>query len=562
MRLPTLGLAHDSPHETLYFSEAVRSAQLEWLRCHGHQICQGESLTDRTTARGASVLRRAACDSTAEVNRHQRERHARVRERGRRQGGVRRVRTAVAYRTTAVGRAGRARAVTTCTLSRRVQASRTRRRDAAAPACASFGFSAAAGGGGGGLCRLRSAAGEPKKFCKRGDWVSYWRVDLRDADDDDDGLDGWLDVDVGPSGGARRALVRGRQLIDSATGAALHLHGVNIYVDYMRFDDMGLLSHLLPQANLVRLVGVFWHDDDACACCTDDAARGCDAASLASTRRPRSCHSLHRPTHRALTPQVLCAVVPRRAPRRRAHGDRPRRLGDRRREGEDRRRRPLGERRARRLLRRKSRAQVPRALGVPRARAARRAVRRRRRGDARAAEQGVTPDLTPRIPHIQVMSEPRNKAVAQETVARFYEGVCAAVHRVDNRMPCVVGPTPYYKVWQLNGSMILRDGDGSPMKGIVYTFDFYDPWDFVTSDAEDGYSYPDECAALCLTHSTRAKSSPSPPLIPPYLTPTAGTRARSPSAGGFRSSARAAAPKSSASTAAGSATCSTPTRSH
>ena len=93
------------------------------------------------------------------------------------------------------------------------------------------------------------------------------------------------------------------------------------------------------------------------------------------------------------------------------------------------------------------------------------------------------------------MSEPRNKAVAQETVARFYEGVCAAVHRVDNRMPCVVGPTPYYKVWQLNGSMILRDGDGSPMKGIVYTFDFYDPWDFVTSDAEDGYSYPDECAA-------------------------------------------------------------------
>ena len=93
------------------------------------------------------------------------------------------------------------------------------------------------------------------------------------------------------------------------------------------------------------------------------------------------------------------------------------------------------------------------------------------------------------------MSEPRNKAVAQETVARFYEGVCAAVHRVDNRMPCVVGPTPYYKVWQLNGSMILRNGDGSPMKGIVYTFDFYDPWDFVTSDAEDGYAYPDECAA-------------------------------------------------------------------
>ena len=111
----------------------------------------------------------------------------------------------------------------------------------------------------------------------------------------------------------------------------------------------------------------------------------------------------------------------------------------------------------------------------------------------------------PFVAGVEVMSEPRNKAVAQETVARFYEGVCAAVHRVDNRMPCVVGPTPYYKVWQLNGSMILRDGDGSPMKGIVYTFDFYDPWDFVTSDAEDGYSYPDECAARRLSHRHAAR---------------------------------------------------------
>ena len=167
----------------------------------------------------------------------------------------------------------------------------------------------AAAGGGGGLCRLRSAAGEPKKFCKRGDWVSYWRVDLRDADDDDDGLDGWLDVDVGPSGGARRALVRGRQLIDSATGAALRLHGVNIYVDYMRFDDMGLLSHLLPQANLVRLVGVFWHDDDACACCTDDAARGCAAAPFQPRRAPATLSPPHsRARRRYFAPSCLAAL--------------------------------------------------------------------------------------------------------------------------------------------------------------------------------------------------------------------------------------------------------------
>ena len=124
------------------------------------------------------------------------------------------------------------------------------------------------------------------------------------------------------------------------------------------------------------------------------------------------------------------------------------------------------------------------------------------------------------------MSEPRNKAVAQETVARFYEGVCAAVHRVDNRMPCVVGPTPYYKVWQLNGSMILRDGDGSPMKGIVYTFDFYDPWDFVTSDAEDGYSYPDECAA---PHSLTHSAPPAPPLLPSACAPRSKRTRPSPS---------------------------------
>ena len=70
----------------------------------------------------------------------------------------------------------------------------------------------------------------------------------------------------------------------------MRLHGVNIYVDYMRFDAMGLLSHLLPQANLVRLVGVFWHDDDACACCTDDAARGCDAAPVQPVGRRAARH--------------------------------------------------------------------------------------------------------------------------------------------------------------------------------------------------------------------------------------------------------------------------------
>jgi hypothetical protein len=67
--------------------------------------------------------------------------------------------------------------------------------------------------------------------------------------------------------------VQGQQLVDSASGAALQLHGLNIYLDYVHYDDMALMRQLLPSANLVRLVGIFWHDAERladCTCCTDD----------------------------------------------------------------------------------------------------------------------------------------------------------------------------------------------------------------------------------------------------------------------------------------------------
>lgn len=73
---------------------------------------------------------------------------------------------------------------------------------------------------------------------------------------------------------------------------------------------------------------------------------------------------------------------------------------------------------------------------------------------------------------------------------RFYEGVCAAIAGVDARVPCVVGPTPFYKVWNLNETLILRQPDGQPRKDVIYTFDFYDPWEYVTSTASNGYTYP------------------------------------------------------------------------
>ena len=71
---------------------------------------------------------------------------------------------------------------------------------------------------------------------------------------------------------------------------------------------------------------------------------------------------------------------------------------------------------------------------------------------------------------VEPMSEPRNKEVAQSAVRSFYEGVCATVSSVDPRLPCVVGPAPYYKVWNLNSTMLLRTAGGKPMENIIYTF--------------------------------------------------------------------------------------------
>ena len=68
---------------------------------------------------------------------------------------------------------------------------------------------------------------------------------------------------------------------------------------------------------------------------------------------------------------------------------------------------------------------------------------------------------------VEPMSEPRDKVVPQAAVRQFYEGVCGAIASVDSHMPCVVGPTPYYKVWQLNSSMLLRTAGGRPMENVI-----------------------------------------------------------------------------------------------
>jgi hypothetical protein len=51
-----------------------------------------------------------------------------------------------------------------------------------------------------------------------------------------------------------------------------------------------------------------------------------------------------------------------------------------------------------------------------------------------------------RIAGYEIMSEPRTKDAPAERVASFMRGGCDAVHRSDPRALCVVGPAPYYKV--------------------------------------------------------------------------------------------------------------------
>ena len=50
------------------------------------------------------------------------------------------------------------------------------------------------------------------------------------------------------------------------------------------------------------------------------------------------------------------------------------------------------------------------------------------------------PRLQPHVP----------EAAAPCMQVRFYEDTCAAVHAIDASVPCVVGPAPFYKVWQRN----------------------------------------------------------------------------------------------------------------
>ena len=75
----------------------------------------------------------------------------------------------------------------------------------------------------------------------------------------------------------------------------------------------------------------------------------------------------------------------------------------------------------------------------------------------------------------EIMSEPRNKGVAQSAVTDFMREGCEAVHAADPRALCVVGPRPYYKLWELSDAVVQPSSSG----GVLYTFDFFVPKNFV-----------------------------------------------------------------------------------
>ncbi|KAL1500339.1 hypothetical protein AB1Y20_013003 [Prymnesium parvum] len=86
---------------------------------------------------------------------------------------------------------------------------------------------------------------------------------------------------------------------------------------------------------------------------------------------------------------------------------------------------------------------------------------------------------TDRIAGYEIMSEPRTKTESQASVRDFIRGACEVVHSEDPGALCVVGPRPYYKLWELTEDVLQPTGSNT-----LYTFDFFVPKTFVMSDTD------------------------------------------------------------------------------
>lgn len=249
---------------------------------------------------------------------------------------------------------------------------------------------------------------------------------------------------VGPSRGPLRLSACGAELIpsggrlaDGGPGKPLMLSGVNMFIQYyMELPsarrDIRWLRESVPSANVIRLVGVLWHDStgpgDGLECSTDDPTSG-----YMSTKCVRA---LDRLIGEA-TAAGLWVILTARAKYAAGWG----------------------------------------WPGEPDVWHSPALVEKYFAMWGWIAERYSTWE---RIAGYEIMSEPRTKDAAPERVASFMRGACDAVHRSDPRALCVVGPAPYYKAWNFD-ERVLLDRDN-----VLYTYDFFVPWHLVTADTGTG----------------------------------------------------------------------------
>ena len=72
-----------------------------------------------------------------------------------------------------------------------------------------------------------------------------------------------------------------------------------------------------------------------------------------------------------------------------------------------------------------------------------------------------------RIAGYEIMSEPRTKTLSQSNVRDFMRQGCEAVHAEDPRALCVVGPRPFYKLWELDDDVLQPPGSNTFQDGAV-----------------------------------------------------------------------------------------------
>ena len=116
----------------------------------------------------------------------------------------------------------------------------------------------------------------------------------------------------------------------------------------------------------------------------------------------------------------------------------------------------------------------------------------------------------PYIAAFEVLSEPRDKAIAATTVRDFYEKACAAAQSASPETPCMVGPAPYYKLWNFDEEILLKS------QNVIYTFDYFVPADYIFGTVDKSRqvpiigNYPGNysCAALVGGNPWTAKCCP------------------------------------------------------